>query len=232
VGSLICFLLWLVWFRGNGVLHWGTPGNRKWLLLRGFFGVAENASAFVAVRYLPLASANTIMFTTPFWTGLFAFLLLGQSWKWYDNLVTVTSFVGVVLVVRPAFLFGGDDDGEDDSTQGWHQWFGVGAALVFALTLTGANLVINSKVRDEHLNTVTAYMFAAVLLTVWVSFFWVKPTGSGGFFDHGTASIEFWLLAGIGALFVVFQFTRSLAFMLSQDASVVNSESGVCAESR
>ena len=71
------------------------------MILRGIFGAAENAFAFLALRYMGLADANVIMFTNPAFTGILACCLLGQKWRYFDYILTISSFAGVLLVVRP-----------------------------------------------------------------------------------------------------------------------------------
>ena len=152
VGWLGCTLWWAV-SHACGCLDADEPllGRRHfrgWLLVRGVFGAVENSSAWIALRYLDMADANVLMFTSPLFTGLLAWLLLGQKWRWYDNLLTLTSLVGVVLVCRPAFLFGHADTDEalpgggsgsgsaaGDEAEDWQHWVGVAAGLVFAVTL-------------------------------------------------------------------------------------------------
>ena len=199
----------------------GSKSNRNWLILRGIFGAAENTCAWLALRYLKLAEANVLMFTNPAITGLLAYFLLGQKWLWFDWLLSGTSLVGVILVVRPwhdhdAHSAGAPSD-MDPSTQ---HWVGVAAALGFALTLSGANLIINEKIKAESTNTVSAWLFMAVVATVWPIFLF---TNIDGYADHSAATLEFWALLGVGVIFYLFQMCRSKAFMLSRgDASVVN----------
>jgi len=219
----------------------GARNNRGWLLLRGVFGASENACAWVALGYLNLADANCIMFTNPVFTGLLAWLLLGQRWRWYDNVLTLSSLLGALLVVRPPFLTerGGifnalAREGTENIAAGgvplgaepeWQHWLGVAAAAGFAVTLAGANLIINAKVHTEHTNTITFYMFAGVVLTVWPSFYWVPPAG---FLAHGwpffgrsyeqhstrTEGYAPLLITGIGVVFWWFQYCRSKAFQV------------------
>jgi drug/metabolite transporter (DMT)-like permease len=248
VGTLCCVCWWAVTRaagclpRGEPLL--GKPRYRGWLVVRGLFGIVENASAWVALRYLDMADANVLMFTSPLFTGLFALLLLGQRWRWYDNLLTLTSLVGVVLVVRPAFLFdrlgplgfhgfhGGDahdgDSGGDGSAASgsggggaaaWEHWVGVAAGLTFGVTLAAENLIIHAKITAVPTNTITLYMFVGVAVATSATLLWVPPAG---FLAHGLATPQPYLMLGIGLLFALFQYSRSKAFQLSHDTAVVN----------
>jgi drug/metabolite transporter (DMT)-like permease len=169
------------------------------------------------MNYLPLAEANVLMFTNPFFTGLLALLLFGQRWAWFDWLLTASSLAGVVLVVRP---WEAHDSGSGAETHNWQRWVGVGCALGFAVTLAAANLIINAKIRNESVNTVSFWMFLTVVCTVWPAFFFVDVDGYAAL---PPSRVELWMLAGIGVLFWLFQLTRSKAFLLAHgDASVVN----------
>ena len=107
VGTIVCFGWWIIdcvraTIRGEPAYPlFGQPENRAWLLARGVAGALANLSAWVALSYLSVAVANTIMFTSPFFTMFFAFLFLGQRWRWFDSLITVLCVAGVVLVSRP-----------------------------------------------------------------------------------------------------------------------------------
>jgi drug/metabolite transporter (DMT)-like permease len=213
VGFGICFLIWCFTLRSTTPLL-GSPENRWWLLLRGVFGAACNASAWIAMHYLVLGDANTIMFSSPVFTGILAFIILGQQWRATDSLVTTTCLIGVVLVVRPSFIF---HSSLPESKNGY--WLGVAAGLGFSLSLAASSLLLNSKLRAEHTNTVTFYTFLVTLLTAWPLFIWIPPAS---FFSASPTIVTNLALIGVGILFTIFQFARSGAFQLSKDTTVVN----------
>ena len=45
-----------------------------------FVGGCSCILAFMAINKLDLAIANTLMFTMPLWTALFAYLFIGKAW--------------------------------------------------------------------------------------------------------------------------------------------------------
>ena len=87
------------------------------------------------------------------------------------------------------------------------------------MTLAAENLIIHAKIAGVPTNTITLYMFIGVTCTIWPSFFFVDPHG---FLTYGSKDLQPYLILGIGLVFIVFQYTRSLAFQTSQDTSVVN----------
>ena len=75
------------------------------------------------------------------------------------------------------------------------------------------------RVRVADLFVMDRYMFIGVTCTIWPSFFFVDPHG---LVTYGPTDLQLSLILGIGVVFIVFQYTRSLAFQTSQDTSVVN----------
>jgi len=83
-------------------------GNRRGLLLtRGLFGLGGLLCFFYALTRLPLADATVIMYTNPIWTALLAGLLLRERVSPRVLVCSVAALIGVLLVARPSFLFGG-----------------------------------------------------------------------------------------------------------------------------
>lgn len=81
--------------------------DRGRLILRGIFGSGGLYCFFYAVTVLPLAEVTTIHYTNPILTALLAAVLLGEGLGWGLALALALSLSGVVVVARPALLFGG-----------------------------------------------------------------------------------------------------------------------------
>ena len=79
------------------------------LLLRGVLGFAALTCFYYAVVHLPLADATVIHFTNPVYTAFIAALVLGEHIGLVEALLVVLSLGGVVMVARPAVIFGGTD---------------------------------------------------------------------------------------------------------------------------
>jgi S-adenosylmethionine uptake transporter len=85
-------------------LRTATPAAHLW---RGALGVASLWFWFAAITRLPLATAVTLNYMSPIWT---AALVIGAAWwrgsgrtPWQPLAAILVSFLGVVLVLRPAF---------------------------------------------------------------------------------------------------------------------------------
>lgn len=61
---------------------------------------------YYSLQYLSLADATVITFLGPLATGLLGFLVLGEPFTVRETLGGVISLSGVVLIARPAFIFG------------------------------------------------------------------------------------------------------------------------------
>ncbi|HEU4409322.1 MAG TPA: DMT family transporter [Polyangiaceae bacterium] len=80
--------------------------DRVRLALRGLFGFVALNCYFVSLRQLPLADATVLQYSSPVFTALFAVLALGERLRAAELGCIAASFGGVLLVARPAFLFG------------------------------------------------------------------------------------------------------------------------------
>lgn len=77
------------------------------LLLRGLLGFTALTCFYFALVHLPLADATVIQYTNPVWTALIAAVVLDERIRGAEAAGVVASLVGVVLIARPRFLFGG-----------------------------------------------------------------------------------------------------------------------------
>lgn len=112
ITAICCVLsLWLIKRDPNPFL--GPPGIRRILILRGFFGFMGLLSSYQSLRGLTLSDSVTIQFLAPSVTALLGFLFLHETLSQREILAGFFCLVGVVLVSRPPFIFGGEGKGED-----------------------------------------------------------------------------------------------------------------------
>jgi drug/metabolite transporter (DMT)-like permease len=101
--TLVISLLWLRW---AGV---SLRGQRPaLLLLRGLTGTLALACFYASLAILPLGEATIIQYTNPLLTALLAAWLLQERFESGQRLATAGCVLGLVLVARPAWLFGSD----------------------------------------------------------------------------------------------------------------------------
>lgn len=70
-------------------------------LVRGLLSAAAVFSFYLALTLLPLAEATAIAFSAPLFVTLLAIPLLGERPGIKQWIVTLTGFVGILLIVRP-----------------------------------------------------------------------------------------------------------------------------------
>ncbi|XP_004749696.1 solute carrier family 35 member G1 [Mustela erminea] len=100
-------------YRKTGFL--GPKGQRIFLLLRGVLGSTAMILLYYAFQATSLADATVITFSSPVFTSIFACIFLKEKYSPWDALFTVFTITGVILIVRPPFLFGASAAGGGES---------------------------------------------------------------------------------------------------------------------
>ncbi len=121
------------------------------LILRGVLGFAALSCFYFAVVRLPLADATVIHFMNPVFTAIVAALILHEHMGLPEGLLILASLGGVILVARPAFLFGEANTLDP---------LAVGVGLAGSVLAAGAYVAVR-RLRSESPNLVIFY-FAAV----------------------------------------------------------------------
>jgi drug/metabolite transporter (DMT)-like permease len=166
--------------RRAGYAPFGTRATRPLLFLRGLVGTIALSCFYTSLVHLPLAEASVIQYTNPIFTALLAGLILRERTGWRDLVGVVAGLAGVVLIARPASLFGG-------ATRLDPHYLAL--ALFGALCSAGAYVTIRAIGHREHPQVVVLWL---PMLTVPMSLplaarGWRLPSGG-----------EWLLLAGIG----------------------------------
>jgi drug/metabolite transporter (DMT)-like permease len=136
-------------------------GSRRPLLfLRGLFGFAGVSCSFYAVIHLPLAEATLLQFTHPLFTVALAALVLGERIERGVALGVPLAVLGLLAIVRPAALFGGESAPLDP--------FATGVALAGAFFAADAYVSVRHLARTgEHpLAIVLSFPLVSVVLAL------------------------------------------------------------------
>lgn len=152
LGRAVVTLALSVWaIRRRSVPAWGH--DRGFLILRGVLGFIALSCFYFAISRLPLAEATLIHYSNPIFTAIGAAIFLAEGLRLLELLLAATSLGGVVLVARPAFLFGGQSAALDP--------LAVGVALTGALFSAGAYVAVRRASRtNDHM--VIVFYFALV----------------------------------------------------------------------
>jgi drug/metabolite transporter (DMT)-like permease len=177
--GLVSLLLCLATLRRAGVDPWGH--NRLRLFGRGVIGALGLACVFYAVTRLPLAEATLIQYLHPVFTACLAALLLRERTGTGLALSIALGAAGVLVVARPAFLFGGAS--------------APLPALALAAAVAGALLSACAYVAVRHLSA-TEHPVVIVFYFAWVAVASSLPLAA-----HSLVmprGVEWLLLAGVG----------------------------------
>ncbi|KAI9268127.1 hypothetical protein BDA99DRAFT_558303 [Phascolomyces articulosus] len=82
-----------------------SKDGRKWVFIRGFVGSLSSMTLYYSLRFLPLADATVIMNTHPMFSAIFAAIMLGEPFRWFERFCTLICIIGATLVTKPTFLF-------------------------------------------------------------------------------------------------------------------------------
>eukprot|EP01025_Chloroclados_australasicus_P013837 TRINITY_DN1646_c0_g1_i6.p1 TRINITY_DN1646_c0_g1~~TRINITY_DN1646_c0_g1_i6.p1 ORF type:complete len:401 (-),score=21.58 TRINITY_DN1646_c0_g1_i6:581-1783(-) len=107
VGMIICLFIQSKTRKGP---LFGKCENFRLLFARGVFGSCAFLALYYALSMLPLGDASAIFFLNATFTTIFAWIILKQPISAYGVAGILSSFVGVVFVSNPPFLFGGHED--------------------------------------------------------------------------------------------------------------------------
>ncbi|KAI1130185.1 DUF6-domain-containing protein [Nemania abortiva] len=84
----------------------GPRNMLGWLILRGSFGFVGLFGLYYSLSYLEISDATAISFLVPTWTAILCYVWLGEPYRIQEALSGLISLAGVLLIARPAFLFG------------------------------------------------------------------------------------------------------------------------------
>lgn len=160
--SAISLVLSLGYLLPKGINPLGN--NRKFLLLRGIFGVTALSLFFVTIQNIPLASAVTIQYLSPIFTAVIAIFLLGERMKRVQWLFFLVAFLGVAML-----------KGFDDRVSLFYLILGLLSAF-----FAGAAYNCIRMVKDtDHPLVVVLYfpMVATPIMAILCLYQWITPIG-------------------------------------------------------
>ncbi|KAI8382339.1 hypothetical protein BD560DRAFT_386289 [Blakeslea trispora] len=140
-GLLCCFFL--------GIHPLGEKSVRGWLFLRGLSGTIGLSLFFYSITQLPLADATVVFFLGPSFTAILAALVLGEAFTLFDGVCSAICMLGVVLVSKPHFLFGGQDNATNDGAD-WQRLFAIFCATLGAVMSAVAYVTVRKIGRGAH----------------------------------------------------------------------------------
>lgn len=73
------------------------------MALAGYFNIVFT---YLSLDKIPISDTLVITFTSPFFCAIFSQVILKERCRWFDIACGCVSFIGVLIVARPDFLFG------------------------------------------------------------------------------------------------------------------------------
>jgi drug/metabolite transporter (DMT)-like permease len=160
--SAISLVLSLGYLIPKGINPLGN--NRKFLLLRGVFGVTALSLFFITLQKLPLASAVTVQYLSPVFTAIIAIFMLGEKIKKIQWLFFGLAFLGVALL-----------KGFDERIPMLYLGLGVLSAFFAGAAYNCIRMV---KDTDHPLVVVFYFPMVATPIMLVLSYFeWITPIG-------------------------------------------------------
>ena len=195
--------------------------HQRLLLLRGALGCAGLTCFYYALVRLPLGEATLINYTNPVFAAILAAAFLEERVGAREVMCLAASLAGVMLAVRPAFLFGPGMDAGTPIPAAGLPLGAVAVGLLGALCSAGAYVTIRRMGRAEDPRRVTLYLplitvpvTAPFALTDWVwptATEWVVLAAMGAstqiaqvFMTHGLQRERAARATAVGYLQVVF----------------------------
>lgn len=117
----------------------GPKGIRHLLVLRGVLGFFGVFGLYYSVNYLDMSDAAVITFLTPSVTAFIAWYFLGEPLIAMEVISGFIALVGVIIISRPAFLFGMLHKQEHDPSDDVPEKMRIRAVMVALLGVCGAS---------------------------------------------------------------------------------------------
>jgi drug/metabolite transporter (DMT)-like permease len=179
----VAFTLPIMFFFFNKQLVWSD--KPKLQILRGLILLSANICFFYAISVISLAKALTLAFIAPLIVTAFSPLLLGEKVGLRRWTAVIIGFTGSLIVIRPGFVE-------------------INLASLSALGtgfLYGFYLIITRKLSTSDNPLLTLLItgaVGAVLVSLVVPFYWVKPT-----FNQWSLMAGIGIFACIGHIFLI-----------------------------
>lgn len=121
------------------------------LVVRGMVGFANILASYYSLRYLNIGDQKMVASSRPVWVILFSRLFLKESCGVVDVVLMLMMMSGLVLVIKPPFLFGREAGSDYDNPALWSA-----LAVLITTALSSNTTIILRKMRKQHVASLTA----------------------------------------------------------------------------
>ncbi|KAL4441178.1 hypothetical protein ABPG74_002128 [Tetrahymena malaccensis] len=130
----------------------------KLMIVRGVVGGIAMLLVFESFKLLNLSDAIVVTNTNPIWTTFLASIFLGENLSKKSVIFCFISFIGIVLIIKPAFIFG--EASQQHQIESRNQVLGVLIALVGAICISFIQIVVSKMQKQMKLNNAQVLMYS------------------------------------------------------------------------
>ncbi|KAI9439322.1 hypothetical protein H4582DRAFT_1948460 [Lactarius indigo] len=149
--TYVCSVAYMYWKRIPDPFL-GPRGLRALLVLRGLTGFFSLSGMYFSLQYLSLSDATVLTFIAPILTSFSGAVFLKEPLSFSEILSGLCSFLGVVLIARPQFLFSSEFSGpSNELATPAQRMTSIIAALIGVLGATAMFTVLRAIGKRAHI---------------------------------------------------------------------------------
>lgn len=151
---------WFLMYYNKAEPYAPTVKLHNMVFFRCVFGTLAHFCYYLAISIMQLSDAVAIFLTTPIWTTLMASVILKEKMKSAIFISIIVSFFGILLIVKPPFLFSMILDMPVPASGGV-SLAGITVCFVFSFFESATNLVIKGIGKQMNVLSVIQYVYTA-----------------------------------------------------------------------
>ncbi|TFK63953.1 drug/metabolite transporter superfamily [Pluteus cervinus] len=173
VRMIITYVCSTIYMKFAGVQDpfFGPKGVRLLLAFRGFSGFFGLFGIYYSLQYLSLSDATVLTFLAPLCTAAAGAVFLKEKFGYREALAGVGSLIGVVLIARPASIFGpmstvDPSEVGTDEIAPTQRLIAVGVSMLGVLGATGAYTSMSAIGKRAHpLHSMASFSAQCVIVS-------------------------------------------------------------------
>ena len=202
---LFCFII--INYQKYYLISKDRETNRL-LIIRGYLGGIALSLMFHSIYLLPLSYVSVLQRITPLWVGIFGTLIYKEPYKLVHIITTFISFLGIILIFKPTFIFG-EDQSKHMDTDKKNEYY-LGLILITANTIVASFIQLTIRALRHKTNI--------LIVVFYFNFFNLVISGIGQFFEYPKVLdlYECFLIFMIGLLGFIAQLLRARGLFLEK----------------
>jgi len=169
----------LSWYRGifgilvtytlikkRGVSFFSNSKSVNFLLvLRGLNSIFVVSYLFYGFQRVPVSEGIVLEQTIPMFTGVLAYFFLSEKYGFVQFLFTILNFIGVILIIKPGFLFSSNED----SLCGFPE-LQIGRLSILGCTLhSSISITLGRKQAKNKIDSMVGLLYVLIFQTIFPS---------------------------------------------------------------